>query len=322
MEIIEKSSKTANVQLSIEELNTFRNAINEACTGISKYAFKTRMGASREEALTLSNAILYVIEQLSLSNHKEKSQFRYQPIKEYSMQIIKIAGEQADIRFSFDELITLNNALNEVCNGIEVTDFETKIGVPREAAKLLLKSVNKLASEMRPPRYIRKNLPAQVDPKNSSSKKIREKCILETSGYQVTLFIRNLDDYKRSVGIGVMLTVNPELGGFSIKSSVTKMTIMSLQTLIFHLEDHISDLKEDPRNTSDSLYYHIFQIQALSGNVTSEDEGSFNLRFMINVKDKANRSPYVGAQAEVSFASIRSFTSSLQAVLNELEATA
>ncbi len=42
MEIIEKSSKTVDVRLSIDELNIFRNALNEACNAIYVSEFKTR----------------------------------------------------------------------------------------------------------------------------------------------------------------------------------------------------------------------------------------------------------------------------------------
>lgn len=320
MEIIEKSSKTVELRLSIDELNTFRNALNEACNGIYVSEFKTRMGVSREETTALSDAILQVLEQLRLTDKTEKSEFGYQQIKKNSMQLIKTVGERVDVQFTIDELLTLNNSLNEVCNGINVIDFETKIGVDREQAKLLLNSVNKLGRELRPPRYIKKNLQARVDQPNSSSITIKQKCVLETNGYQVTFFLRSLDYSKLAVGLGVMLTINPEFGGVTVRSTARFM-IPILQTLVSYLKRHINNLKEEPYKTSDLLKYSIFQIQALSGNVTSEDEGSFNLRFMVNTgdpKDRGNTSNYVSAEAVVTFANIRSFTASLQAALDEL----
>lgn len=73
MEIIETSSKTAVVQISIKDLNTFTNAINEACNGIYEAEFKTRMGGSREEAMALADAIMQVVEKLRLSDNPENS---------------------------------------------------------------------------------------------------------------------------------------------------------------------------------------------------------------------------------------------------------
>lgn len=237
------------------------------------------------------------------------------------MKLIKNEGDRADVQFSIDELLTLNNSLNEVCNGIEVIDFDPKIGVTREQAKLLLNSVNKLAREMRPPRCIIENLQARLKQPRSSSTTIRKKCILETSGYQVSFFIKSFDARKDSVAIGVRMTVDPVIEGVAVRSSATAMRILTLQNLILYLEAHIEDLKSDPKKTSDLLYYDIFRIQALSGNVTSESEGSFTLRFMVNTGvpvDRKNSSNFVSAEAVVTFANMHSFTASLQAVVDEV----
>lgn len=51
----------------------------------------------------------------------------------------------AAIDFSADELFLINNALNEVCNGVHIEDweFQTRLGVPREEALKLLTKVSK-----------------------------------------------------------------------------------------------------------------------------------------------------------------------------------
>ena len=47
--------------------------------------------------------------------------------------------------FSHEELVIINNALNEVCNGLSFDDdeFQTRIGYPRAKAQSLLKKVAK-----------------------------------------------------------------------------------------------------------------------------------------------------------------------------------
>jgi hypothetical protein len=47
--------------------------------------------------------------------------------------------------FTHDELVILNNALNEVCNGLSFDDdeFQTRIGYPRAMAENLLKTLDK-----------------------------------------------------------------------------------------------------------------------------------------------------------------------------------
>ena len=48
------------------------------------------------------------------------------------------------------ELVVLNNALNEVCNGVGFGDseFHTRVGVPREDARKLLAKVSSILGTM------------------------------------------------------------------------------------------------------------------------------------------------------------------------------
>lgn len=45
---------------------------------------------------------------------------------------------------SLTELLAINNALNEVCNGLDIADaeFQTRLGVHREEARAVLAAVN------------------------------------------------------------------------------------------------------------------------------------------------------------------------------------
>ena len=49
------------------------------------------------------------------------------------------------LAFTHDELVVINNALNEVCNGVAFDDdeFQTRIGYSREMAQNLLKKIAK-----------------------------------------------------------------------------------------------------------------------------------------------------------------------------------
>ncbi len=40
------------------------------------------------------------------------------------------------------ELLILNNALNEICNGFSVPEFETRIGASPDEARALLSAIN------------------------------------------------------------------------------------------------------------------------------------------------------------------------------------
>ncbi len=52
--------------------------------------------------------------------------------------------EQRIVGLSDREVILLANALNEICNGIEVPEFETRIGATMPEAKVLLSRMKEL----------------------------------------------------------------------------------------------------------------------------------------------------------------------------------
>lgn len=51
----------------------------------------------------------------------------------------------ASLAFTREELVVINNALNEICNGVAFEDdeFQTRIGTSREVANRVLKKVGK-----------------------------------------------------------------------------------------------------------------------------------------------------------------------------------
>ena len=57
------------------------------------------------------------------------------------MKKIDITGNEIVIGISYDELVILNNALNEVINGIEIPEFEIRVGFSKGEASALLESV-------------------------------------------------------------------------------------------------------------------------------------------------------------------------------------
>lgn len=113
MKVVERLDEIAIVQFEPSEVTALRNTLNEVCNTLSPWDFKTRTGFSHEEFLVLLDSIAQ-------------------------------SHEDVDFQFSTDELRLLNNALNEVCNGIRLSDFEGKIGVSRDQAKDLLNSIHRL----------------------------------------------------------------------------------------------------------------------------------------------------------------------------------
>lgn len=145
------------------------------------------------------------------------------------------------------------------------------------------------------------------------------KCLLETEGYQILLELRSLETSKKDVDMIVEFTLNPHLGSISVQSIPGLIALKDLQRLITYFEEHIDRLKQDPDSESYTFvtYGLGFQVQALSGEVRSPDDGEFTVRFMVNVgqgKFEASRT-YVGGESEVTLKNIKRFISSLQLVL-------
>ncbi|HWW96882.1 MAG TPA: hypothetical protein VNY74_04265 [Edaphobacter sp.] len=61
------------------------------------------------------------------------------------MKIKDVANSTALVELNSDEIRILNNAINEVCNGISLEgEFDTRMGCTVEEARSLLAEVNKL----------------------------------------------------------------------------------------------------------------------------------------------------------------------------------
>ncbi|MGL4758484.1 MAG: hypothetical protein ACRCXZ_04060 [Patescibacteria group bacterium] len=106
MKVINYTSQEANISLSDKELEILKRAIVEVKQFISIHEFKLRLEASQAEIDNFFKLINQLIEQVK---HNKKNK----------------------IKFTFQEVIIINNILNEICNG-KNTDFEVKIGASFE----------------------------------------------------------------------------------------------------------------------------------------------------------------------------------------------
>lgn len=57
------------------------------------------------------------------------------------MRTVEILANAALLACSKDEILVIHSALNEICNGIELFEFETRIGASRDAASTLLAEI-------------------------------------------------------------------------------------------------------------------------------------------------------------------------------------
>lgn len=60
------------------------------------------------------------------------------------MEVVESAHESITLRLATDEVIILSNALNEICNGIWISEFETRVGYTREEVERLLEQFQQI----------------------------------------------------------------------------------------------------------------------------------------------------------------------------------
>jgi hypothetical protein len=60
------------------------------------------------------------------------------------MKLEKITDKDLILSLSMEELETINNALNEVCNAFDMNDFETRMGATVEEAQKLLSQISEV----------------------------------------------------------------------------------------------------------------------------------------------------------------------------------
>ncbi len=60
------------------------------------------------------------------------------------MKAIQIGTKRSQIEVDLEEILILNNSLNEVCNGIDIFEFATRMGVDRERVRHLLAELSEL----------------------------------------------------------------------------------------------------------------------------------------------------------------------------------
>jgi hypothetical protein len=66
---------------------------------------------------------------------------------EAEMKLVEAIGTNMTLALSDEELYIVHQALNEVCNGISLFEFSTRMGAEREEVRELLRSVGDALDE-------------------------------------------------------------------------------------------------------------------------------------------------------------------------------
>lgn len=64
------------------------------------------------------------------------------------MKLKNLEGKDIAVSMSLEELETISNALNEVCNALDGDEFETRMGASIEEARALLNQISKIFDQL------------------------------------------------------------------------------------------------------------------------------------------------------------------------------
>ena len=65
------------------------------------------------------------------------------------MDAVSVDEKKTELSLDNNELLIFYSALNEVCNGISVPEFETRIGASKETAFTLLNDLGRILDKVR-----------------------------------------------------------------------------------------------------------------------------------------------------------------------------
>lgn len=64
------------------------------------------------------------------------------------MDLLSVKEKNVEINISETELLIINSALNEICNGIDITEFETRIGSGQDDVAALLSKIGSILDKL------------------------------------------------------------------------------------------------------------------------------------------------------------------------------
>lgn len=285
--------KKVEVQFLLEDLEMFQNILKEVRLALENGGFETRVSVSPRQARGFFESIV---------------------------QDMKQSGEsQIKISLSSLEMTLSNNLLNEACNGINIQNFEAKIGITEKEANNLLNLVNRATNEMDSLGQTRRAsyLPSSS---NSPTKKI---CILEADGYKLTFYLRQPPrGMKNKVYVLFGLTVESSKLNFSTNSTPLEIFTEELWDSLNGLEKYLALLeKGEVEHLGEYTLINNpalnIKAQGIGINPNGKKYTIMNLKLTAFDYKALLRKTFIEVTGAVIFDNFRSFISSMQQALTE-----
>lgn len=286
--------KKVEVQFLLEDLEIFQNILKEVRLALEGGGYETRVGVSPRQAGGFFESIL-------------------QEMKQSGDREIKIS-------LSSREIGLLNNLLSEACHGINIQNFEAKIGVPEQEAKNFLELVHRAMNEMD---SLGKTRRASYLPSSSPSptKKI---CCLEADGYQLTFCLRRPPSkIKNKVDVLFRLTIESTQLKFSTDSTLLEVFTEELWDWVNSLEKYLAFLEKgevEHLGEYTLIKNPILQIKAEGIGIApnGDKQTIMNLRLSAFEPRATLKKTVAEVKGAVIFKNFRTFVSSMQQALTEL----
>ncbi len=65
------------------------------------------------------------------------------------MKSVEISEDSCCVMLKYREMLIINSALNEICNGIDLPEFETRVGAEKLEVEELLESIGSVIDRMK-----------------------------------------------------------------------------------------------------------------------------------------------------------------------------
>ena len=303
MNILEYNNKQVKLNFSIDEINILKNALTKIIDCIPKNEFKSRVELSREDTIILKDKIDIFV------NFKQLN---------------------AQVEFTYSELLALSNSLAEILYRIAFLNFENEVGCNTEKVKSLNKLILQLIKEMTPNtiqiRVIRRTqkLFQIIKPYAIELPRLcqtRKECEFLIGEYRILFLLFSLKNSKTYSGIKIVGFNINDYNNILFKTIVQKIKISYLGDIISYFDEYVdlakskSSLDEYALSAINPEKAEIFRIRVLSKNTTLGQQETLEISLKLNVSDEENLNNYFNVQAPVSFNTIYNFTTAIKEYL-------
>lgn len=332
MKILTLTRLNTEIQFSINELVIIRNSLMEIYRQFKSIDFEERIrGLSREAFFELAKTFHDLTES---SQESIKS-----TLNNDFFQVNQVFENQIYLKLTYQEVLSICSALNEICNGIDLQDFQEKIESKKETVSTLLNTMHlevvQRMQENTPENLIYKKKKEISKELNFSRDNLRSElplpifiriCQLKFKSH---ILIFRFSSFKnRTIFSNIQIAFGEILASFDsfAKSDLQFVRNNDLLSLIAYLEltadsvinnEDLTDFKLSIYNSKGSI---CFEIQVLPKTDISKEKENLKIRLNLPLRSLEDKDLINILEIEdvVAVNDINFFTQTIRGFLTEL----